>query len=192
MAESKVHRKTVRHYDEPGHVHELTFSCYQRRPLLTNDRWRTMLGEAVDRAHERHRYRLVAYVFMPEHVHLLTFAEADASKVSDLLRAIKRPFSYRIKQLLTEANSPLLDGLTVRQRPGVQAFRFWQEGGGYDRNLTEAETIGAAIDYIHMNPVRRGLVPLTNEWRWSSASFYIDGEQQTPPTVDALPWEHTE
>ncbi len=34
------HRKTIKHYHEPGDFHELTFSCYRRMPLLTNDAWR--------------------------------------------------------------------------------------------------------------------------------------------------------
>ena len=38
-----THRKRVRHYNEPGHCHELTFSCYRRMPLLTNDDWREKL-----------------------------------------------------------------------------------------------------------------------------------------------------
>ena len=43
-------RKRVRHYEEPGHCRELTFSCYRRRPLLTNDVRRSMLGVSVGRA----------------------------------------------------------------------------------------------------------------------------------------------
>jgi len=33
------HRKRVRHFDDAGHFHELTFSCYRRLPLLTDDEW---------------------------------------------------------------------------------------------------------------------------------------------------------
>ena len=42
------HRKKVRHYDDPAHCHELTFSCYKRWPLLTNNLWRGMLSDAID------------------------------------------------------------------------------------------------------------------------------------------------
>jgi hypothetical protein len=73
------HRKLVKHYEDPGHVRELTFSCYRRMPLLTNDTWREMLSRAIDRAGERHQWRLAAFVFMPEHVHLLSFPEVGAS-----------------------------------------------------------------------------------------------------------------
>ncbi len=68
---------------------------------------------------------------------------------------------------------PLLKKLTIQQRPGVTTFRFWQEGPGYDRNLTEPGTILASIDYIHANPVRRGLCVRGIDWRWSSARRYL-------------------
>ena len=74
MLNERGHRKRVRHYDEPGHFHELTFSCYRRMPLLTNDVWRAMLSVSIDRAVKGHSFRLSAFVFMPEHVHLLVFS----------------------------------------------------------------------------------------------------------------------
>jgi REP-associated tyrosine transposase len=40
---------------------------------------------------------LVAFVYMPEHVHLLVYPDQNASTIDALLKAIKRPFSYRIK-----------------------------------------------------------------------------------------------
>ena len=166
------HRKRVRHYHNPGHCHELTFSCYHRLPLLTNHIWRGLLSEAIERAIARHTYHLVAFVFMPEHVHLLVYPGGNASTIDALLRAIKRPFSFRIKELLNEKNSHLLDQLTLEQRPGVRAFRFWQEGPGYDRNLDRPDTVLAAIDYIHRNPERRGLVARAADWQWSSARWY--------------------
>jgi len=30
---------------------------------------------------------------------------------------------------------------------------------------------------MHMNPVRRGLVPYPKDWPWSSFSFYADGQR---------------
>ena len=89
-----------------------------------------------------------------------------------MLKAIKRPFSYRIKQLLIESRSGLLRRLTIQQRPGKATFRFWQEGPGYDRNLDNAASVLAAIDYIHLNPVRRGLCENVLDWKWSSARWY--------------------
>ena len=122
--------------------------------LLTSDPWRRMLSVAIDRAAKKHGFRLVAWVYMPEHVQAV-HPEGQGATIEGLLRAIKRPFSYRIKQLLEAQQSRLLEKLTIAQRPGVTTFRFWQEGPGYDRNLTTSKATLAAIDYLYENPVRR-------------------------------------
>jgi putative transposase len=168
-----THRKTVKHFDEPGHAHELTFSCYQRLSLLVDDDRCEMLALALDRALEHHRYDLHAYVFMPEHVHLLVQPQPSASSIAGLLYAIKRPFSYRVKQLMVERNDSVLAKLTVTERPSKKSFRFWQEGPGFDRNVVERTTAIQMIEYIHLNPVRRRLCASPAQYRWSSWSAYF-------------------
>jgi putative transposase len=188
MRPEPSHRKLVKHYEHPGHVRELTFSCYRRTALLTNDGWREMLSRAIDAAMERHAWRLAAFVFMPEHVHLLCFPLGQASGVDKLLMAIKRPFSFRIKLVLHQNQSPLLDKLTIQQRPGISTFRYWQEGPGYDRNLDQLKSVEAAIEYIHQNPVRRKLYSHTLVWKWSSARWHHDLIQdQVLPKLTPLP-----
>ncbi len=188
----ETHRKTVRRFHEPGDCHELTFSCYRRLPLLTDDDWCRLLSEGLDRAMRGHGFRLVAFVFMPEHVHLLVYPSGREARIDLLLKAIKRPCSAKIKQRLLDQRSPLLDRLTVRERPGVERFRFWQEGGGYDRNLRTESAVMAAIDYIHLNPVRRGLCDRATGWKWSSADrFHEPNGVVDPdlPEVSGLPAE---
>ena len=130
---------------------------------------------------------------MPEHVHLLVFpVNKSASDIEDVLKAIKRPYSYRIKQILLTNASPLLDRLTIRQRPGIETFRYWQEGPGYDRNLYSPKAVTNSINYLHENPVRRGLCRRTTEWRWSSARWYAsDGKEidAALPTLTQIPPE---
>lgn len=186
MKPSPFHRKKVHHFHEPYHFHELTFSCYRRMPLLTNDTSCSMLTESIERAMHRHGYSLIAFVYMPEHVHLLVFPQDTASRIDELLKAIKRPFSYRIKKLLTDLQSPLLHKLIVRQRPAVETFRFWQEGPGYDRNLITMESASAATDYIHLNPVRRGLVTCELDWKWSSARHYAGPGMEPDPGLPSI------
>ncbi len=179
------HRKTVKHDDAAGEAHELTFTCYRRLQLLRLESRRQLLADAIDRALQTQHYQLIAYVFMPEHVHLLVWPLADATGIAKLLFAIKRPVSYRIKQRLIEEGDPLLETLTIRDRPGHTSFRFWQEGPGYDRNIRKDETLRAAIEYIHRNPVRHGLVRGPSAWKWSSWQAYEGRASDAPirPTV---------
>ncbi len=192
MPNHESHRKRVRHRHDLGHCHELTFSCFRRLPLLTNDLWRRELCLAIDRAAIQHGWALTAFVLMSEHVHLLIYPTHAEARVDQLLFAIKRPFSFRIKQYLLNSHSPLIDELTVRQRPGVTTFRFWQEGPGYDRNFMTETAVEAAIDYIHLNPVRRGLCKKAIDWQWSSARWYAsDATYSDPehPQLTRLPSE---
>ena len=166
-----VHRKQLRHFHEPGHLHEFRFSCYRRKPLLTNDDWREKLSRCVDAAGQHTEFDLVAFVFMPEHVHLLTFPRSSQPEFGKYLALIKQPFSKEIHQLLIRRQSGLLPQLTVRERPEKFCFRFWQEGAGYDRNIYSPPAIMAAIDDIHLSPVRRGLCWRAIDWKWSSACY---------------------
>ena len=71
-----------------------------------------------------------------------------------------------------KSNAPeWLTRVTVREGPRLR-HRFWQPGGGYDRNITSTEALRAVIDYLHANPVRRGLVARAADWEWSSARWY--------------------
>jgi putative transposase len=155
-------------------------------PLLTNDAWRRMLAESVERAIQGHDFRLVAFIFMPEHVHLLAYPSIHEPRLDLLLKAIKRPFSFRVKRALAAARSPLLGELTIRERPGVERFRFWQEGGGYDRNLRTESAVLASIAYIHLNPARRGLCERAVHWKWSSAGRYDLPDEATDPDLPAI------
>ncbi|TWT47681.1 REP-associated tyrosine transposase [Botrimarina hoheduenensis] len=180
------HRKRVRHFDATPEPHELTFSCYRRLPLLEHDGRLRLLAQSLDAATDRNGWRLAAFVFMPEHVHLLVFPVTPTARVSRLLFSIKRPFSFRIKRCLAAEKNPLVEQLTVRQRPGVDAFRFWQEGPGYDRNLRSQRALAAAIDYVHANPVRRGLVASATDWKWSSVRWYATDARLEEPDLPRL------
>ncbi|MFG0242742.1 MAG: transposase [Phycisphaerales bacterium JB054] len=172
-------RKTIRHFDRPLQPRLLTFSCAQRRPLLLDDTHRSIVCEAIHRAALRHRVVTLAWVLMPEHVHLLCLPWHGASEISALLKAIKRPSSYRIKQHLEQTNEALAQSLTVKTQPGT-SFRFWQSGPGHDRNIRSQTGLIDAIAYVHNNPVRRQLVATPIEWRWSSARQWARQEDVTP------------
>jgi len=54
-----------------GYLHFITFSCYQRMALLENKRARDAFVGELARVREERGFRLIGYVVMPEHVHLL-------------------------------------------------------------------------------------------------------------------------
>ena len=182
MGPRRVHRRTD---NEPGDAHELTFSCYQRYPFLRADRTCRWLAEAIEGARARLDFGVWAYVFMPEHIHLLIGPRRADADVAAILKAIKGPVGRRAIDYLTAHAPEWLPRLT-RRRGGKVERLFWQSGGGYDRNIWSPAVLRAAIDYIHTNPVRRGLVARARDWTWSSAGWFEGGE---PPLLvpDRLP-----
>lgn len=189
---SRPHRKEVRHFDLPGDAHFLTFSCYHRLPLLSKDRTRKWLVDAIERARLKHNFDLWAWAIMPEHVHLLIYPRAAAYETSAILSAIKRPVGERAIAYLVDRRSSFLERLTVHTRTRTYR-RFWQAGPGYDHNIDDPETAHRVVDYIHENPIRRGLVERAVDWCWSSARDWAGSEDipirvdRTLPSIVAIP-----
>ena len=147
-------RKTCRRFNIAGHFHELTFSCYGSQDLLSQGDSCHYLADAIIHAKSRRRFHLRAYVFMPEHVHLLIQPELDEYSISEILQSIKQPVARRTLAYARQNDPAMLACMTTGQKHTL--FRFWQAGGGYDRNLFSPSAIHKAIIYIHSNPVRRG------------------------------------
>jgi putative transposase len=177
--QERFHRR--RGFNEPGHAHELTFSCYRRYRYLTAERTCGWLAGAIERARTKHDFALWAFVFMPEHVHLTIRPRQPDHTVSAILQSIKQPVGQRAVSYL-EANAPQRLPRASRRRGGTRERLFWQSGGGYDRNIDEPGTLMVMVDYLHWNPVRRGLVERAADWRWSSAGWY-----EGTPTVGLIP-----
>ena len=83
-----------------------------------------------------------------------------AKKIANILLGIKQPVTTppRAVNWLKKNDPAALRLLEDRQPDGKVWHRFWQRGGGYDRNLWSIEEVREKIEYTHANPVRRGLV----------------------------------
>ena len=132
-------------------------------------------------------FHLFAYVIMPEHVHLV-LQPLPGVKMRTVLWRLKHPVTSRALEWVKEHHRDFLRRMTDAQPSGKTTHRFWQRGGGYDRNLRSASDVHEKIGYIHDNPVRRGLVERAQDWSWSSATDWI--LQRPGPVVidwDRLP-----
>ena len=63
--------KGLRHFQQTGDLHFLTFSCYRRLPYLSAAGARDLFESALERIRRRYEFVVKGYVVMPEHVHLL-------------------------------------------------------------------------------------------------------------------------
>ncbi len=112
--------KKLKRYYGRGDLHFLTFSCYRRLPLLRTIRARNVFVRALGKIRERHKFLLVGYVVMPEHVHLL-ISEPPRVTPSVVLKALKQRVSRDLRK--------------SKRRVSVAQLRlpFMSAGGGLPR-----------------------------------------------------------
>ncbi|MBM3995813.1 MAG: hypothetical protein FJ303_16925 [Planctomycetes bacterium] len=133
--------------NDPGHAHELTFSCYRHYPFLKAERVCEWLAEAIGDARREHDFLLWAYVFMPEHVHVLVWPKQPQYDIGGILKSIKQPVGVRAIKHLRQHSPLWLPRITVKKGAKTER-RFWQAGGGFDRNVTDPRLI-LLDDRIH-------------------------------------------
>ena len=162
----------VKRMNDPNHARYITFSTYQRLDLFSTEAIRDVFVEQLRLTRERHDFLLYAWVLMPNHAHLF-MREPHDGIVSEILKTLKLGLSKRVIHRWVQLDAPILD--RIRDARGV--YRFWQRGGGYDRNIYSDSEFNEKIGYIHMNPVRAGLARTPLDWAWSSARWW-SGERE--------------
>ena len=71
---------------------------------------------------------------MPSHVHLLLWPQNSEIIIAAILNRIKGLTAHRYRDYLEKEQSRIFESM-LNELPGRKAFRFWQAGGGFDRNL---------------------------------------------------------
>jgi putative transposase len=175
-------QKRLRRYDVTGNAHEFTFCCYRGYQFLSRDRTCQWFIDALADARAKYPFDLWAFVIMPEHIHLLVFPCAPGMKLGRIVGEIKEKVGRHAVKYLSQHAPVWLSRITVCEGNRTRR-RFWQPGGGFDRNALEVRTIHHMIHYIHDNPVRRGLVERPDDWYWSSARWYA-GLSPNPIEID--------
>ena len=160
--------RRMKRVEAPNHIRFLTFSCYRRLPLFTNDRIKAAFRDHLERTRDDLGFHLHAWVMMPEHLHLLIWPDVDRADVSRICWQLKRPFAKEVIARWRELRAPILERLLTADG----THRFWQHGGGFDRNIYSQEVLQVKLDYIHCNPVERGLASNPIDYPWSSARWY--------------------
>jgi putative transposase len=167
----------------PGDAHALTFTCYRRFQFLRSECICQWLADSLNKARTKLDFRIWAYVFMPEHVHLLIWPAQPVYDIRVILQAVKQPVGRKAMAHIARCAPQWLPRVTVH-RNGRMRRLFWQLGGGFDSNENEPRAVLEIIDYFHCNPVRRQLVTKPEEWRWSSAGWFEGKNSLRPDPID--------
>jgi putative transposase len=152
-----------------GHLHFLTFSCYRRLPLLASVRARNTFVRVLGEVRREYDFKLVGYVIMPEHVHLL-ISEPIRANPSIVLKMLKQRVSRELRAK-GRRRVPAGQSSFAFARSETPLRQFWQRRF-YDFNVWSRKKKIEKLNYMHMNPVKRRLVENPRDWPWSSFNFY--------------------
>jgi putative transposase len=119
-------------YQQDRQDHFLTFSCHDRLPYLNVPASYRLFLKSLAATSQAYNFDLYGYVLMPEHVHLLT-TEPAVKLLATAIQALK---------------------VSVAKQ-SVQRH-FWLPRY-YDRNIRSLGERQDVLEYIHNNPVKRGL-----------------------------------
>jgi REP element-mobilizing transposase RayT len=156
-------RKRIEAWIDAGHG-----SCVLREPAVA-----AMVQNAL-LFFDGQRYRLLAWVVMPNHVHVL-FQPVGGWTMAKIVASWKKFTATRIRAFL-RSSGPGNANLPIGGFPGnanlpigAGADPIWHREY-WDRFIRDARHFQQTVDYIHNNPVKVGLAAEAQQWMWSSAS----------------------
>jgi REP-associated tyrosine transposase len=163
----------------PGALHFLTGNINRRLPVFGQPACCEAVIEECAKVRKEWPFKLVAYVLMPDHFHLVV--NPRDGRVRDLAGALKSLWARRIIDVSTGFSF-----LREKPEPDGSMNQVWQESFKATP-LWSDWMIWQKINYIHNNPLKAGLVRSAGDYCWSSfRSFYFD--ERDPITVDRDWW----
>jgi len=154
-----------------GHLHFITFSCYRRLPLLRTALARDIFVKELGKVRDDMGFHLLGYVVMPEHVHLL-MSEPPQGTPSTVLHKLKLSVARKMRKRRKPTCAAQMQWPFAETGEPLRAF--WQ-ARFYDFNVYSEGKKREKLNYMHANPVIRGLVKHPRDWRWSSWASYYRG-----------------
>ena len=124
------------------------------------------LGEVIHERRAKHGFFLSAWVFLPNHWHAIFYPPYPLT-ISRVMEAIKVGATKRINRSRGEA------GLLFQPR-------------FFDRALRTVREYHEKVEYLHLNPVKAGLVNRPEDWPWSSVHDYTGNVNDAPATPSGL------
>lgn len=180
-----------------GALFYVTFSVVDWLPIFISGAACQIVTESLDYCHRQKGLRINAYVIMPTHLHAILFLSDDArrgspdpaAKVLEQIVTDFRKFTgRRLADFCSTHLPPCFQNVLTERAGSDRERRLWQP----TRHPVQIETQNfwqTKIDYLHLNPVRKGLVRRAEDWRFSSASSWSSGgaiENDVP--LSAIEW----
>ena len=176
-----------RHIHEQHEPHFLTFTVTEWVDVFLRDRYRTLVLDTFQFYREQRNLKIYGYVIMPNHLHLLWHSQTH--ELSAIVRDFKRWTCRKIIDYVQEVGESRREWMIPvfaeagRKNPDNEIHQVWI-GGSWPRRVYGSWFAWQKLDYIHWNPVKAGLVRRPEDYVYSSASNFVEGEG----VFDVDPW----
>ena len=180
---------------EQEKAHFVTATVVDWLDVFSRKNYRDCIIECFDCCIKNKGMVLYGYVVMSNHIHMII--QSNDGKLSDLLRDFKKFTAKTILEKIQNEPESRREWMLERFKLATEThsrnknYQFWQYGNHAEEIFTE-HFLWSKLDYIHMNPVRAGIVTRIDDYIYSSASNYINGvglnrvELLEIPKVDVL------
>ena len=172
--------RTRYRFGEKDYPHFMTWTIVGWLPLFTREEAVEIIFDSWRHLQQHEDFALFAYAILENHLHLI-------AKSADLSSVVRRSKSYtarRIVDLLKHRHAETLllqmKAQTLRHKTDSD-YQVWQEGS-HPQKIVTVEMMWQKIEYIHLNPVRRGYIDDPLHWRYSSARNYA----RQPGLIDVV------
>ncbi|HCS55587.1 transposase [Rubinisphaera sp.] len=152
-----------RQYQDQLYCHFVTFSCHRRRNLLQPDPPKRILLGKLNQQLSRQSATCVGFVVMPDHMHLLVWFP-ETGQISRFMQTWKRLSSHAIRKWWEENRQNYSMSFDLSE--GIWTPKY------FSFEVSEQQKLSEKLNYLHLNPVRAGLVDRAVDWKWSSARWY--------------------
>ncbi len=159
--------------NENQFAHFVTATIVGWLPVFTTAARCDILADSLAYCRTHKAMRIHAWVILDNHFHAILTAPDLSRALADL----KRHTSKRLMDLLKgEGCDCLLNQFHYLRAPNktTSSHQVWQEGF-HPQAMVSDDIMLQKLDYIHNNPVKRGLVIAPEHWRYSSAHEWLPG-----------------
>jgi REP element-mobilizing transposase RayT len=161
----------------------VTFTVVDWLPVFVSEAACEIITDSLNFCHQRKGLRTNAYVIMPTHMHAIFFHESFQAKALEQVLTDMRKFTGRQLADFCQQHMPRSFALVLHEGAGEdRERRFWQ-ATRHPEQIEKEPFWQAKIDYLHANPVRKGLVTQPEHWRFSSAHYWRHGGQSTNDVI---------
>ncbi|HEX5807661.1 MAG TPA: transposase [Anaerolineales bacterium] len=164
-------------YRIEGSIFYITSNIYSRLQIFTRPSFIIPIIDSLNYYRYQYASNIIGYVIMPDHLHLLLWPQ-NAKIVTDFMRDFKRFTSGRItRQSKVEGKTEWLKlfeqngSITDRAEYKVWQDSFWEQC------IYTEDFLRQKLNYIHLNPVRAGIVKHASEYPYSSYRNYYMGDR---------------